>query len=85
MLADWWNGVELWVLGLAFPFQFALVMAVLLPLVLVIAYLIDRFVDHASAWLRRSAAADPPIRTAHPNPERASSQDEERVPEPAGR
>ncbi|WP_260194607.1 hypothetical protein [Actinophytocola gossypii] len=86
MLSDWWNGVELWVLGLAFPFQFALVMAVLLPLVLVVAYVIDRFVDHASVWLRPSAAADRPIRTAHPAPDQASSEDgRERVPEPAGR
>ena len=50
-LGDWWNKVELWVvLGLPFPFQFALVMAVLLPLCVVLAWLIDRAVDYASAW-----------------------------------
>jgi len=35
-LANWWDGVELWVLGLPFGFQFALVMAVLLPLCVIV-------------------------------------------------
>jgi hypothetical protein len=66
MLSDWWNGVELWVLGLAFPFQFALVMAVLAPLCLVVAWFIDRVVDHASALVRPSPAADRPSGSAPP-------------------
>lgn len=49
-LSDWWNAVELWILGLPFPFQFTLVMAVLLPLCLVVAWAIDRIVDRASTW-----------------------------------
>jgi len=89
MLSDWWNGVELWVLGLAFPFQFALVMVVLVPLCLVVAYLIDRVVDHASALFGPSAAEDRPIRSTHavvePAPADSDGPDEqdaseERVP-----
>lgn len=58
MLAEWWNGVELWVLGLAFPFQFALVIVLLAPLCLVVAWLIDRIVDHASGWFGSSDTED---------------------------
>jgi hypothetical protein len=64
MLSDWWNGVELWVLGLPFPLQFALVVAVLLPLCLVVAWLIDRIVDHASAYFGRARPHEPPIDVA---------------------
>ncbi|MFC5053754.1 hypothetical protein [Saccharothrix xinjiangensis] len=45
---QWWDGVELWMAQLPFPFQFALLMAVLLPLCLGAARLIDRVVDNAS-------------------------------------
>ncbi|MFC6090627.1 MULTISPECIES: hypothetical protein [Saccharothrix] len=45
---QWWDGVELWMAQLAFPFQFALLMGVLLPLCLGAARLIDRVVDNAS-------------------------------------
>ena len=61
MLSDWWNGVELWMLGLPFPFQFALVVVVLVPVCLVVARAIDRVVDHASAVFGPAAAADPPL------------------------
>jgi hypothetical protein len=60
-LSDWWNGVELWMLGLPFPFQFALVMVVLLPLFLVLAWLIDRVVDRLSDWFG-TGEQDPPLR-----------------------
>ncbi|OLF16648.1 hypothetical protein [Actinophytocola xanthii] len=66
MLSDWWNGVELWVLGLAFPFQFALVMAVLAPLCLVVAWFIDRVIDHAAALFGPSPADDRPLGSAPP-------------------
>ena len=62
-LVDWWNGVELWMLGLPFPFQFALVIVVLVPLCLVVAWLIDRIVDHASALMR---SPEPPLDLAAP-------------------
>ncbi|HEY0641713.1 MAG TPA: hypothetical protein VGD67_29140 [Pseudonocardiaceae bacterium] len=44
-LADWWDGVELWVTQLWFPFQVALVIVVLLPLCWGVARLIDEAVD----------------------------------------
>jgi len=61
MLSDWWNGVELWMLGLPFPFQFALVVVVLVPLCLVVAWAIDRIVDHASAFFGPGRHPEPPI------------------------
>jgi hypothetical protein len=61
MLSDWWNGVELWMLGLPFPFQFALVVVVLVPLCLVVAWAIDRVVDHASAFFGPARHPEPPI------------------------
>lgn len=69
MLSDWWNGVELWMAGLAFPFQFAIVMTVLLPVVLVVAWLIDRIVDHASALFGPSPVEDRPLGTPQPTVE----------------
>ncbi|GAA3857970.1 hypothetical protein GCM10022243_24530 [Saccharothrix violaceirubra] len=53
--AKWWDGVELWLAQLPFPFQFALVMAVLLPAALGMARLIDRVVDDASARINPKA------------------------------
>jgi hypothetical protein len=61
MLSDWWNGVELWIAGLPFPFQFALVIVVLVPLCLVVAWLIDRIVDHASAFFGPAKHEEPPL------------------------
>jgi hypothetical protein len=52
-LVDWWDGVELWVTQLWFPFQVALVIAVLLPLCWGTARLIDSGVDRLSTVLRR--------------------------------
>ena len=60
-LVDWWNGVELWMLGLPFPFQFAIVIAVLLPLCVLVAWLIDRIVDYTSAWFGPSKEDEPPV------------------------
>lgn len=61
MLSDWWSGVELWMLALPFPFQFALVVVVLVPLCLVVAWLIDRIVDHASALSGPARHPEPPL------------------------
>jgi hypothetical protein len=44
-LANWWDGVDLWLSQLAFPFQFAIVIAVLAPVCLGLAWLIDHVVD----------------------------------------
>ena len=56
-LANWWDAVALWLSELAFPFQFALVIAVLAPLCLVVAWAIDRAVDLVSARVTRSGEA----------------------------
>jgi hypothetical protein len=50
-LADWWDGFELWITQLWFPFQVALVIVVLLPLCWGAARLIDRAVDRVSTLL----------------------------------
>jgi hypothetical protein len=52
-LADWWDGLELWVTQLWFPFQVALVIVVLLPACWWAALLIDRGVDRVSAVVSR--------------------------------
>jgi hypothetical protein len=41
-LANWWDGVELWLTQLPFPFEFAIVIVVLGPLCVVLAVLLDR-------------------------------------------
>lgn len=74
MLAEWWSGVELWVLGLAFPLQFALVIVILAPLCLVLAWLIDRIVDHTSALFGPAAVEEPPIGTEPPVEEERSEE-----------
>ena len=43
MLVSWYDGVELWLVQLAYPLQVALVFAVLLPL----SWGVARGVDHA--------------------------------------
>lgn len=48
-IAGWWDGVELWLTQLPFALQFPLMMAVLLPICLGVARLIDRVVDRPSA------------------------------------
>ncbi|MBB4904672.1 hypothetical protein [Actinophytocola algeriensis] len=65
MVAEWWNGVELWVSGLAFPLQFALVMVLLGPFCVVVAWAIDRAVDHASTWFGPAPGDEEPIGTEH--------------------
>lgn len=52
-LADSWDAVGLWLAQQWFPFQFLLVMAVLLPLCWAVAWGIDRAVDQVSAGLSR--------------------------------
>ncbi|OLR95380.1 hypothetical protein [Actinokineospora bangkokensis] len=47
-ISDWWNDVELWLSSAPFVLQFALVMAVLLPLCVVAAWLIDWVFDRTS-------------------------------------
>lgn len=61
VMADWWNGVELWVAGLAFPLQFALVVLFIGPLCVGVAWVIDRTVDHASTWFGPAPGDEEPI------------------------
>ena len=76
MVAEWWNGVELWVSGLAFPFQFALVMVLLGPFCVVLAWAIDRAVDHASTWFGPAPGDEEPIGAeAEDDPEDERSAD----------
>lgn len=43
-LADWWDGVELWLAQAWFPVQFVLVMVVVVPLCLAAAWILDKVV-----------------------------------------
>lgn len=49
-LADWWDGVELWLAQAGFPVQFVLVMAVVVPLCLVAAWVLDKVVGKLARW-----------------------------------
>lgn len=49
-LADWWDGVELWLAQAWFPVQFVLVMVVLVPLCLLAAWAIDKLVGRFARW-----------------------------------
>lgn len=49
-LADWWDGVELWLAQAGFPVQFVLVMAVVVPLCLVAAWVLDKVVGILARW-----------------------------------
>jgi hypothetical protein len=56
-LANWWDGVDLWLSQLAFPFQFAVVIAVLAPFCVGVAWLVDRAVDLVSGRVTKTEAA----------------------------
>lgn len=56
-LANWWDGVDLWLSQLAFPFQFAIVIAVLAPVCFGVALLVDRVVDLVTG--RRKTTREP--------------------------
>lgn len=52
-IADWWDSVELWLTQLAFPFQVALAILVVVPLCWFAAAGLDRLVDLLVASRRR--------------------------------
>lgn len=58
-LANWWDGVDLWLSQLAFPFQFAIVIAVLAPFCFGVALLVDRVVDLVTGRGKPIAAQEP--------------------------
>jgi hypothetical protein len=53
-LANWWDNTDLWLSQLAFPFQFAIVIAVLAPVCVGLAWVIDHVVDLVPARLTRT-------------------------------
>jgi hypothetical protein len=57
-LIDWWDGAELWLAQRWFPVQFVLVMAVLVPVCLGAAWLIDKLVDKLAGWLGTARDSD---------------------------
>ena len=59
-LANWWDGVELWLTELPFPVQFVLVIAVLGPICLGASWAIDRAVDLVSNRLSHTPPSAPP-------------------------
>jgi uncharacterized membrane protein len=44
-IASWWDEFELWIVGLPFIPQFILVLAILIPVALGIAWTFDRLLD----------------------------------------
>ncbi|WP_181780712.1 hypothetical protein [Pseudonocardia pini] len=52
-LADWWDALELWLTQLAFPFQVALAVVVVLPLCWLVAGLADRVAGVVTEAVRR--------------------------------
>lgn len=59
-LADWWDGAELWLAQQWFPVQFVLVMVVLVPVCLGLAWLIDKLVGVVSGLFRAARDSDRP-------------------------
>ena len=59
-LADWWDGVELWLAQAGFPVQFVLVMVVVVPLCLLAAWVIDKLVGRFARWFGPARDDDNP-------------------------
>lgn len=55
---SWWDGIELWLSGLAFVLQAILVMPVVLVLATVTAVLLDRLLGRGIRLMRRARHAD---------------------------
>ncbi|MBF6331631.1 hypothetical protein [Nocardia transvalensis] len=69
-IAGWWDGFELWVAGLPFVPQFAVVLVGMIPVSFALAYLLDRGLrvvlrllgrDRAAVREVQSAPAPPPL------------------------
>jgi hypothetical protein len=68
-IANRWDAFELWVTQLAFPFQVALAIVVVLPLCWGVAGLLDRAVDAAVLLgSRRRRTTPAPRRNGRPRP-----------------
>ena len=55
---NWWDGIELWLSGLAFVLQAMVVMPVVLALAYVTAVLLDRLLGKGIQLMRRFRSAD---------------------------
>ncbi|WP_227980606.1 hypothetical protein [Nocardia spumae] len=60
-IAGWWDGFELWVAGLPFIPQFAVVLVGAVPVSFLIAYLLDRGLRAILRILGRDRAAESEI------------------------
>ncbi|GAA1950495.1 MULTISPECIES: hypothetical protein [Amycolatopsis] len=58
-LSDWWDRAELWLAQLWFPLQFLLVIAVLGPLCLGLAWVIDKAVAKVAGWFASARREEP--------------------------
>jgi hypothetical protein len=61
-LLSWWDGVELWLSGLGFVLQTIIVMPVVLMLAYIIALVIDAFLGNGIRVLRRLRGPDRRLR-----------------------
>lgn len=61
-MLEWWDGVELWLVQLPYPFAVTVVLVVLLPVCWGLARLVDRGIDELAAKLTRVRDAEPPVR-----------------------
>jgi hypothetical protein len=59
-LLNWWDGIELWLSGLAFVLQALLMMPIALALAYVTAVLLDRLLGKGIQLMRRLRRADGP-------------------------
>ncbi|MFF3570732.1 hypothetical protein [Nocardia jiangxiensis] len=58
-IAGWWDGFELWVAGLPFLPQFAVVLIGMVPISFLIAYLLDGLLREGLRMLGRDRVAEP--------------------------
>jgi hypothetical protein len=54
---EWWDGVELWLVQLPYPFAVTVVLVVLVPLSWGVASVFERGIEAFDAWRRRRASA----------------------------
>ena len=55
---NWWDGIELWLSGLAFVLQAMVVMPVVLALAYLTAVVLDRLLGKGIQLMRRASHAD---------------------------
>jgi hypothetical protein len=55
---NWWDGIELWLSGLAFVLQAMVVMPVVLSLAYLTAVVLDRLLGKGIQLMRRASHAD---------------------------